>query len=239
MEQLKDRGMEFEALAQREPAEAGWGNAAIPQRRAVRRGYLAFKRAADLAGAAAGLIVLSPLLLAVAALIKLNDRGSVIYRRVCVGKNGKEYVMYKFRTMIENAEEKTDLFTAETLCKHLAGDKTIEDPRITKIGKFLRRTSLDELPQLVSVLRGDMSLVGPRPVVRREAEEYGADRDLLLSVKPGITGWWQVKGRKGCPFLSREAKTLQLYYARHQSPWLDIKILLLTVKAVLLRKDIP
>ncbi len=234
MEHLKDYIAEFDALAQRKTE-----NAFAQQGRGAGRGFLFFKRTVDVAGSAVGLIALLPLFAVVSGLIKRDDGGRVIYRRACVGKNGKAYVMYKFRTMIEDAECKTDLFTAETLCKHLEGDKTIEDPRITRIGKFLRRTSLDELPQLFSVLRGDMSLVGPRPVVEREAAEYGEQRSLLLSVKPGITGWWQVKGRKGCPYLSDEAKTMQLYYARHQSLWLDIKILLLTVKAVLLRKDVP
>ena len=203
-----------------------------------KRHVLAVKRAVDLAGSAAGLFALWPLFMAIAALIKIRDPGSAIYRRVCVGKNNRPFVMYKFRTMIENAEEKTHLFSQEALERYLSGDKTIEDPRITKIGRFLRKTSLDELPQLYSVLRGDMSLVGPRPVVEREAHEYGADRELLLSVKPGITGWWQVKGRKCCPYLSDEAKELQLYYAKNQSLRLDGKILLLTVRVVLLRKDI-
>ena len=203
----------------------------------AKRGFYMVKRAVDLIGSAIGLIVLMPLLLAIMAVIKISDPGSVIYKRVCMGKNGRQFIMYKFRTMIENAEEKTELFTSDTLMRHLAGDKTIDDPRITKIGKHLRRTSLDELPQLYSVLRGEMSLVGPRPVVRREADEYGENRDLLLSVKPGITGWWQVKGRKCCPYLSDEAKNLQLYYARHQSLRLDVQILLLTVKVLLLGRD--
>jgi exopolysaccharide production protein ExoY len=201
------------------------------------RGFHIIKRAVDITGSAVGLIVLLPLLLAIMVMIKINDPGKVIYRRVCVGKHGRKFFMYKFRTMIENAEEKTELFSSEALARHLEGDKTIEDPRITKIGKRLRRLSLDELPQLYSVLRGTMSLVGPRPVVEREAEEYGENKDLLLSVKPGITGWWQVKGRQCCPYLSDEAKAMQLYYTRHQSLLLDVKILFLTAKVLILRKD--
>ncbi len=201
------------------------------------RGFHIIKRAIDMIGSAVGLIVLLPLLLAITVMIKINDPGKVIYRRVCTGKHGRKFIMYKFRTMIENAEEKTELFSSEALERHLEGDKTIEDPRITKVGKRLRQMSLDELQQLFSVLRGTMSLVGPRPVVQREADEYGDDKDLLLSVKPGITGWWQVKGRQCCPYLSDEAKELQLYYPRYQSLLLDVKILLLTVKVLVLGKD--
>lgn len=122
--------------------------------------------------------------------------------------------------------------TPEQMERYRTDCKLEDDPRITKIGKILRKTSLDELPQLISVLKGDMSLVGPRPVVPREAEAYGEKKKLLLSVKPGITGWWQVNARSDIPFLCEEAKELQLYYAKHCSLTLDIKILFMTVAVV-------
>lgn len=144
--------------------------------------------------------------------------------------------MYKFRSMRVDADEMFDLFTPEQFEAYMQGVKIDDDPRVTKIGHFLRRTSIDELPQLISVLKGDMSLVGPRPVIEREAAEYGADREKLLSCKAGITGCWQVEGRGTIPFLSEEAKRLQLYYVENQSLGMDVRLLLRTVKVVLSRK---
>lgn len=168
-----------------------------------------------------------------AILIKHEDGGPVLHRRICVGKGDKTYIMYKFRSMTVNADNMLDQFTPEQLARYLRGEKLEDDPRITRIGRILRETSIDELPQLISVLQSNMSLVGPRPVIEREAAEYAEMREHLLSCKPGITGYWQVMGRGTVPFLSEEGKRMQLYYINHQSLWLDIKILFKTVGVVI------
>lgn len=200
------------------------------------RTYKFIKRTFDIMASTAVLVILSPVLLVIAVLIRLDSPGPVFHRRVCVGKGDKQYYMYKFRSMRMNADDMFDLFTPEQMEAYLQGVKIDDDPRITKIGHFLRETSLDEIPQFISVFLGDMSIVGPRPVIEREAAEYGADRDKLLSCRAGITGCWQVEGRGTIPFLSEEAKRLQLYYVDHQSLGLDVKILFKTVKVVLSRK---
>lgn len=201
-----------------------------------KRTYLIVKRVFDIAASATVLVVLSPVLLLISVLIKLDSPGPVLHRRVCVGRNDVPYTMYKFRSMKANADDMFHLFTPEQMEAYMRGVKIDGDPRITRIGHILRQTSLDEIPQLISVLKGDMSLVGPRPVIEREAVEYGADREKLLSCRAGITGCWQVEGRGTIPFLSDEAKRLQLYYVDHQSLGLDIQLLLKTVKVVLSRK---
>lgn len=198
--------------------------------------YRFLKRLFDMTVSVLGLIVLSPILLIIALMIKLDSPGPVFHKRVCVGRDNNPYYMYKFRSMTQNADELFDLFTPEQLEDYMHGVKIDGDPRITRIGHILRQTSLDEIPQLISVLKGDMSLVGPRPVIEREAAEYGADREKLLSCRAGITGCWQVEGRGTIPFLSEEAKRLQLYYVEHQSLGLDILLLFKTVKVVLSRK---
>lgn len=179
------------------------------------------------------LIAGSPVFLIVAALIKLEDGGPIFHRRICAGAHGKTYIMYKFRSMKVGADDMLNLFTPKQLEQYLQGVKIENDPRITRIGRFLRSTSIDELPQFLSVLQSNMSVIGPRPVIEREAAEYGELRERLLSCKPGITGYWQVMGRGTVPFLSDEGKRLQLYYVDHRSVWLDIKILFKTVGVVL------
>ena len=195
--------------------------------------YLIVKRLFDITASLVGIILSSPIMLAAAIMIKANDGGPVIHTRICEGAGGSTYKMYKFRTMVMDADNLERWLTPEQIGKYTAECKLDEDPRITKPGRFLRKTSIDELPQLFSVLKGDMSLIGPRPVITREADAYGADKELLLSVKPGITGWWQVSARGNFSYLSEEAKSLQLYYATHCSLFLDVKILFMTVRAVL------
>ena len=182
------------------------------------------------------LALLSPLFVIVAVAIKLDDGGDVLHRRKCVGKNGKEFIMYKFRSMCMDADNYEKYFSGEELERYLRGEKNRNDPRLTRAGKFMRRTSIDELPQLISVLMGNMSLVGPRPVTAREADFYGDMKPYLLSIRPGITGWWQVNGRDNVAYLSGKAKSLQLYYVFNQCIILDVKILLKTI-IVVLRKD--
>jgi exopolysaccharide biosynthesis polyprenyl glycosylphosphotransferase len=197
----------------------------------VYRTYI--KRPVDLIGSVLGLILLSPVFLIIAILIRLDSPGPILFRQVRIGKDGRPFPFFKFRSMVENAEE-----MKETLLhlNELEGPvfKISEDPRITPIGRFLRKTSLDELPQLMNVLAGQMSLVGPRPPLPCEVEKYeGWQRDKL-TVLPGITCLWQISGRNHIGFT--EWMRLDIEYIRRQSLGLDLKILLRTLPAVLSRK---
>lgn len=198
--------------------------------------YLSFKRLFDVLASFLLLIFFTPLILVIALIIRLKKNQRIIFKQTRIGLNGKAFSIIKFCTMIDNAE--TVLKQNEELYKKFVhnGYKLDEgeDPRITKIGLFLRKTSIDELPQLFNVLKGDMSLVGPRPVVHAELVEYvGDEKDLFLSAKPGITGHWQVSGRSRVGYPER--KDLELYYAKNKSLFFDMKILYKTVGAVLLR----
>lgn len=197
--------------------------------------YRFIKRTFDICASGLAMILLSWLFAIVAVLIKKDDGGPVIHVRKCVGYKKKPLDMYKFRTMVIDADNFEKYMSPEILELHLSGDKSFEDPRITKIGKKLRSTSLDELPQLMDVFLGKMSLIGPRPVVDREAEAYGDEADILLSIRPGITGYWQIYGRKDLPFLSEEAMSQQLYYAKNCSLRLDVKLFFQTIKALFIR----
>jgi lipopolysaccharide/colanic/teichoic acid biosynthesis glycosyltransferase len=169
-------------------------------------------RARDIVGAVLLLLVTSPLLLVAALTIKLEDRGPVLYRQRRVGKNGSDFELLKLRTMIVGAE------------KVGAGYAVNEgDPRITRTGRLLRRLSLDELPQLWNVVRGEMALVGPRPTLRYQVEHYTDRQRRRLDVRPGITGWAQVNGRASLPWDQRIE--LDVWYVEHRSAWLDLKIL--------------
>ena len=205
-----------------------------------RRIYLATKRALDVVGSAALLLLLAPLFLLIAALVKLGSTGPVFFEQVRVGQWMKSFKILKFRTMYVNVDEKlhqqyvTWFITSsgEGTPGHTEVFKLTHDPRITPIGRFLRRTSLDELPQLWNVLRGDMSLVGPRPPIPYELEQYQPWHcRRLLDAKPGITGLWQVTGRSRTTF--NEMVRLDLRYARTCSLWTDVKILLATPGAVI------
>lgn len=192
------------------------------------------KRFMDIAGALAGLIVLLPIFIILALLIKAGDpKGPVFFTQRRIGKHANQFRIIKFRSMVHNAEER--LADDPVLYRKYIGNsyklEPEEDPRITPIGRFLRKTSLDELPQLINVLKGDMSLVGPRPIVRDELKEYGERAVDLLSVKPGVTGHWQVEGRSGIGYPERV--DLELHYVRHQSIWLDVKILFKTIWIVI------
>lgn len=193
--------------------------------------YLAAKRAMDFFGALIGMLLLSPLFLAIAAIIKLTDRrGPVFFRQVRVGKDGKTFHMVKFRSMVSNAEE---LLSGLKEQNEIEGAmfKMKNDPRVTRIGRLIRKTSVDELPQLWNVLKGDMSLVGPRPALPSEVEEYtGYDRQRLL-VTPGCTGLWQVSGRNSLSF--RQMVELDLQYIQKRSIGLDLKLILKTVQIML------
>ncbi|OTX94972.1 Sugar transferase probable phospho-glucosyltransferase [Bacillus thuringiensis] len=199
--------------------------------------YFFIKRALDIIGAIIGLVIFSPFFIVIPLLFLIGEnKGPVFFKQVRIGEKGKEFRIYKFRTMIVNAEEKLKK-NKELYRKYLENNYKLEpheDPRITKLGQFLRKTSLDEIPQFLNVLKGEMSLVGPRPVVVEELEEYQEKVHEFLSVKPGVTGYWQVSGRSDVGYPERV--DLELYYVYNASVWFDIKILLLTVKNVLLSK---
>jgi exopolysaccharide biosynthesis polyprenyl glycosylphosphotransferase len=192
--------------------------------------YEASKRLIDIIGALAGIILLLPLFIIVAFLIKKEDsKGPVFFKQIRVGKDGKEFYMYKFRSMVSNAEERlADLLQFNEI--EGAMFKMKEDPRVTKIGKFIRKTSIDELPQLWNVLKGDMSLVGPRPPLPREVAEYNTYHKQRLLVTPGCTGLWQVSGRNHMSF--EEMVDLDIQYISERSVFFDIKIILRTIKVL-------
>jgi exopolysaccharide biosynthesis polyprenyl glycosylphosphotransferase len=188
------------------------------------------KRAFDLLAGLAALLALGPLMLAIALAIKLDSPGPVFFRQERVGKDGRRFWMLKFRSMRQDA----DRLLAELRAKNEASGplfKMRNDPRVTGVGRFLRRTSLDELPQLFNVFRGEMSLVGPRPPVPSEVAEYEDWQLGRLRAVPGMTGLWQVSGRSDVPF--HDMVRLDLHYIRNWSLWLDVEIIVRTIPAVL------
>ena len=187
------------------------------------------KRLMDMAFAGLGLLLLSPLMIAVAIAIKLEDRGPVFYKAERVGENGRLFRMLKFRSMVINADRLQHLINQRDSDGHLIF-KYADDPRITRIGRLIRRTSIDELPQLLNVLKGDMSLVGPRPELPWLVEEYESWQRKRFAVPQGITGWWQINGRSDNPMYLHTEQ--DLYYIQHYSWWLDIQILWRTVAVV-------
>ena len=176
-------------------------------------------RALDVAGASLGLVLASPFLAASALAIKLTDRGPVLYRQERVGLEGEPFQLLKLRTMVVGAEQQGAGWAVNK-----------GDPRITRSGRLLRRLSLDELPQLWNVVRGDMSLIGPRPTLQYQVEKYTDRQRRRLEVKPGITGWAQIHGRAALPW--EERIELDVWYVEHRSPRLDLKILLRTPLAL-------
>ncbi len=186
------------------------------------------KRSIDISCAALGLVLLSPVLLLVATLVKLQDGGPILYRRRVVGTGG-EFDAFKFRSMRPDAD--SILQADPKLQKEFQHNFKIKnDPRVTSLGETLRKYSVDELPQLVNVLRGEMSLVGPRMITLQELQKYGEYRELLLTVKPGLTGYWQVEGRQDIDYSQRVQ--MDIYYIQHWSLAFDIRILLRTPWAV-------
>ncbi|MFP4501123.1 MAG: sugar transferase [Candidatus Hydrogenedentota bacterium] len=192
-----------------------------------------WKRAMDVAGAAAGIVLTAPLMLGVAAAVKLTCRGPVLFKQERGGLGGQPFTVYKFRTMVADAE------TQKPHLLHLnerkgPAFKMKDDPRVTRLGQILRMLSLDELPQFFNVLKGDMSLVGPRPLPVKEDEELALWQRMRLETKPGITGLWQVTSRDRSCF--DEWMRLDIRYIKELSFWLDVKLLLLTIPAVVSRK---
>jgi len=189
------------------------------------------KHLLDICGALIGLILFGPIFfIIIAVLIRFDSPGPVIYRRRVVGLNGREFDAFKFRTMRTDADEYLE-HHPDLKKEFEETGKIKDDPRITQVGRFLRKTSLDELPQLVNVIMGDMSLVGPRIITRAEMEKFGKWQHNRLTVKPGLTGLWQVSGRSDLSYHDRAR--LDMYYIRNYTIWQDIKILFNTVGVVL------
>ena len=193
--------------------------------------YLIVKRTIDILGALIGLVLLSPIFLIVAIAIKLDSRGPIIFGHTRKGLHGKDIKVYKFRTMYENSQEIFNNFTKEQKEEFYKNFKLENDPRVTKIGDFLRRTSIDELPQLINILNGSMSIVGPRPIVQKEIDLYGDYANKLFSVVPGLTGYWQANGRSDTTY--EERIKMDMYYIDNRGFWLDFKIIIKTFGSVL------
>lgn len=192
------------------------------------------KRTLDLIGSACALLGLSPIFLLTALLIKLEDGGPIFFKQMRVGYRGRLFPMWKFRSMVTNAEELKLQLAAQNEVQGGVLFKMKDDPRITKVGKFIRKYSIDELPQFWNVLVGQMSLVGPRPPVPKEVAQYSAEDRQRLLAKPGITCLWQVSGRSDIDFAGQVR--LDVAYIRSSSVWTDLKLLFLTIPAVLLGK---
>lgn len=196
--------------------------------------YQFTKRSFDVVCSLLGCLVLLPIALVVKVMYMISgDFNSIFYTQKRIGKDGKEFNFYKFRTMVPNADEVLKKLLKQKKYKKQweSHHKIDNDPRITKIGKILRKTSLDELPQLINVLKSDMSLIGPRPLVPGELEEHKGNHKIYESVKPGITGWWASHGRSALTY--QERLKLEYYYVQNQSLTLDIKCMFATVMAVL------
>jgi Undecaprenyl-phosphate galactose phosphotransferase WbaP len=198
---------------------------------------LGIKRLMDILFVMFGGILILPFLLIIALLIKVTSSGPVLYKHKRLGKNGKPFYAYKFRTMKKNAEQlldellKSDPAIREEWEKY---HKLKNDPRVTAVGKVLRRISFDEFPQLINIIRGEMSLVGPRPIVNEEIEKYGDDFDRIFSIRPGLTGLWQVSGRSDTNYSERIS--YDTYYLQSWSAWLDLWIILKTFGSIILGK---
>lgn len=193
--------------------------------------YKYVKRFLDFSLSLLGLIVLSPVFLIISILIKKESDGTVFFKHKRIGKNGKEIYLYKFRSMVPNAEELIKKFTPEQMKEFKENFKLENDPRITKIGKILRKTSLDELPQLINILKGDLSIIGPRPVIEEELKKYGNNKEKLLSVTPGLTGYWAANGRSNTTYEQR--MQMELFYVDNISFKMDLKVFIKTILSVI------
>jgi lipopolysaccharide/colanic/teichoic acid biosynthesis glycosyltransferase len=196
--------------------------------------YLAIKRTCDIIVSGLALVVLVPTVFLVMAIIYRfgENKGPMIYKQRRIGKNGKPFKIWKFRSMVVNADKKLKA-NPELYRKYIANSYKLpaeEDPRITKFGRFIRKTSIDELPQFINIFKGDMSLVGPRPVVEPELKEYGDQVDKLLSMTPGAMGWWQASGRSNIEYPER--CDVELYYIDHASLWFDLKIIFMNIASI-------
>lgn len=197
------------------------------------RGYLFIKRIFDIVFSVFVCVVLAFPVAILCIAIMIDSPGSPFFRQERIGKGGKHIYIWKLRSMYVDAHSNPEKYlTSQQLVQWEREQKVDEDPRITRVGSFLRKTSLDELPQFVNVLTGDLSVIGPRPVTREETYEFGNARDEFLSVKPGITGWWQVTERNNATWANGDRQMLELFYVRHASLALDLRIFVRTFKAM-------
>ena len=202
--------------------------------------YRLIKRIVDIIGGLVGTILLLPITITLYIVNKISkeNKGPLFFDQLRIGRDGKEFKLYKYRSMVMHADEKLWEYlnknpeAKEEYCKY---KKLKNDPRITKLGEFLRKTSLDEFPQFINVLKGEMSLVGPRPYLYREQEDMGEKYYEIIKVKPGLTGYWQVNGRSGVDF--KERLEMDAAYIKNRSLWLDFKILLKTIMKVFTKRD--
>ena len=197
--------------------------------------YLIFKKIMNFIISFIALVTLSPILLIISLIIKIDSEGPVIYKHYRLGKNGKVIGVYKFRTMVKNADEVFRNFTKEQKEEYEKFFKLENDPRITRVGDFLRKTSLDELPQILNILKGEMSIIGPRPVVLDEIKKFGNLKDKYLNVLPGLTGWWTCNGRSSTTYEKRI--DLEMYYIDNQSLKLDIECFFKTILDLFKRNE--
>ncbi|MCI2779513.1 sugar transferase [Clostridium perfringens] len=193
--------------------------------------YLIIKRIFDFISSLIGLIIFFPIIIIIAVAIKLDSKGPIVFGHTRIGKDGQEIKVYKFRSMVKNAQEVFNKFTPEQKAEFNKNFKLENDPRITRVGSFLRKTSLDELPQLWNIIKGDMSVVGPRPIVKKEIIKYGNSFKKVFSVKPGLTGYWQANGRSDTTY--DERVEMDLYYVNNRSLGLDFKIIIQTFVSVI------
>ena len=196
--------------------------------------YKIVKRTTDVVLSSVAMVVLSPVFAAIALAIKLESKGPVFFKHTRIGKDGKIIKIYKFRSMVENAEDLIKNFTPEQMKEYKENYKLTDDPRITKVGKFLRKTSLDELPQLINIIKGELSIIGPRPVVQDELEKYGPNAQKFLSVTPGLTGYWAANGRSCTSYEQR--MEMELFYVDNLSLKMDVKVFFKTIEAVIKRE---
>lgn len=200
----------------------------------ISAGYLFFKRLFDVVLSLLGIILLSPLLLVIALIVKCTSKGPAIYKHERIGLKGKKIYIYKYRSMVMDSGNFKKYFNEEQFKLFMTNFKLDNDPRITRIGMFLRKSSLDELPQLLNIFKGDMSIVGPRPIVEEELVKYGLFASTYLSIKPGLTGMWQVNGRSDTTY--EERVQMDVKYVKNLSLLNDIKIIFKTFGAVLAKK---
>ena len=192
--------------------------------------YRIVKRTADVTLSAIAMVLLLPVLAIIAIAIKLDSKGPVFFKHTRIGKDGKIIKIYKFRSMVDNAEDLIKKFTPEQMKEYKENYKLTDDPRITKVGKILRKTSLDELPQLINIFKGDLSIIGPRPVVADELKKYGPNIDKFLSVTPGLTGFWAANGRSCTTYEQR--MQMELFYVDNLSFKMDAKVFFKTIESV-------
>lgn len=196
--------------------------------------YRFLKRTFDIIVSLIGSIICVPVFIIISIIIKIDSKGPTFFRHKRIGYKGKPIEILKFRTMVKDAEDRIKDFTPEQAAEWKEQYKLENDPRLTKVGKILRKTSIDELPQVLDILTGKLSFIGPRPITEEEFITHNIDKDKYTSVKPGLTGYWACNGRSDVDYEDRIK--LEYYYVDHASLWLDIKIFFKTIFAVILEK---